>query len=106
MWTDVVSGVPQGSVLGPIYFLIYINDLSKMLFNPCLLFADDTKIYCHIRNEGDIYQLQQEIDKLLRWSERWQMPFNISKCKNLHIGRTNHYLHIGRTSHYLQYGWL
>ena len=55
MWTDVVSGVPLGSFLGPIYFLIYINDLSQMLFNPCLLFADDTKIYSHIRNKGDIY---------------------------------------------------
>ena len=61
-----------------------------MLFNPSSLFADDTKIYSRIRNEVDIYQLQQDIDKLLRWSERWQMPFNISKCKNLHIGRTNH----------------
>ena len=42
-WTDVVSGVPQGSVLGPVFFLIYINDLPQMLSNPCLLFADDTK---------------------------------------------------------------
>ena len=43
----------------------------------------------HIRSEDDIYQLQQDIDKLLRWSEKWQIPFNISKCKSLHIGRTN-----------------
>ena len=52
-----------------------------MLSNPCLLFADDTKIYSHIRNEYDIYQLQQDIDKLLRWSEKWQMPFNIPSAK-------------------------
>ena len=88
-WTNVVFGVPQGSVLGPVFFLIYIKDLPQMLSNPCLLFADDTKIYGHIRNHYDIYQLQQDIDKLLKWSEKWQMPFNISKCKSLHIGRTN-----------------
>ena len=62
-----------------------------MLSNPCLLFADDTKIYSNFRNEYDIYmyQLQQDIDKLLRWSKKWQMPFNISKFKSLYIGRTN-----------------
>ena len=60
-----------------------------MLFNPCLLFADDTKIYSHIINEDDIYQLQQDIDKLLSWYGKWQMPLNIPKCKRLHIGRTN-----------------
>ena len=65
-WANVVSGVQQGSVLGPVFFLIYINDLSQMLSNPCLLFADDTKTYSHIKNEYDIYQLQQDIDKLLR----------------------------------------
>ena len=55
----------------------------KFYSNPCLLLADDTKIYSHIRNEDDIYQLQQDIDRLLRWFEKWQMPFNISKCNAL-----------------------
>ena len=99
-WVNVVSGVPQDSVLVPIFFLIYINDLPHVLSNPCLLFADDshdTKIYSHIRSEDDICQLQQDIDKLLKWSEMWQMPFNISKCKCLHTGRSipNHVYSMG-----------
>ena len=60
-WTDVASGIPQGSVLGPVFFQIYINDLPQMLSNPCLLFVDDTKIYSCIRNKDNIYQLQQDI---------------------------------------------
>jgi len=87
--TDVVSGVPQGSVLGPIFFLIYINDLPCMLFNPYLLFADDIKIYNHNKSEDDVCKLQQDIFKLEKWSEMWQMPFNFSKCKSLHMGRTD-----------------
>ena len=90
-WVDVVSGVPQGSVLEPTFFLIYINDLPHVLLSPYLLFADDTKIYSHIRSEDDIMSTtsQQDIDELLKWSEMWQMPFNISKCKCLHMGRSN-----------------
>ena len=52
-------------------------------------YSDDTKIYSDIRGENDICQLQQDIDKLLRWSEKWQIPFNVFKCKSLRIGRTN-----------------
>ena len=52
-------------------------------------YSNDTKIYSDIRSENDIYQLQQDIDKLLRWSEKWQIPLNIFKCKSLHIGRSN-----------------
>ena len=95
MWifrSDVISGIPQGSVLGPILFTLYINDLPSTLSNPSMLFADDTKIFCHIpRNNGspNIDSLQEDINKLVVWSSKWQLLFNFSKCKSLHLGRFN-----------------
>ena len=86
-WTDVRSGVPQGSVLGPILFLIYINDMPKVLANTCKLFADDAKVFGDV-SKPDII-LQKDIDNLSSWSETWQLPFNVKKCKCLHIGRNN-----------------
>jgi len=77
----VVSGVSQGSVLNPV--------LPRMFSNPCLLFADDTKIYSHIKSEDNVCKLEQDIINLERWSEMWQMLFNDSKCKILHMGRAN-----------------
>jgi len=92
-----MSGVPQGSVLGPIFFFMYINDLPSVLSNPCLLFADDTKVYSGVKSDDDIKRLQKDIDNLEKWSEVWQMPFNISKCKSLHLGysNTNHIYSMG-----------
>jgi len=86
-WWDVISGVPQGSVLSPILLTIYINDLPSNLSNPTLLFADDNKIFCHIPRSYSSHCLQE--DKLIAWSLKWQLPFNISKCKSLHLGRFN-----------------
>jgi len=91
-WSEVLSGIPQGSVLGPILFSLYINDLPAEIQNPVLLFADDTKIFCKIsQNDGleNIARIQQDIDRLFLWSEKWQLFFNISKCKSLHLGRLN-----------------
>ena len=91
-WSDVISGIPQGSVLGPVLFSIYINDLPKEIVNPVLLFADDTKIFSKVcRNSSleDIAQIQRDIDKLFMWSMKWQLFFNISKCKSLHLGGFN-----------------
>ena len=91
-WSDVISGIPQGSVLGPILFSIYINDLPSSLSNSTLLFADDTKIYCRIpriNNSVNIESLQQDIDRLVTWSAKWQLPFNLSKCTVLHLGKFN-----------------
>jgi len=89
-WHPVLSGVPQGSVLGPILFVIYINDIGRELrgsfFN---LFADDTKLGKDLVTAEDTQELQEAIDGAARWSARWKMPFNVSKCKVMHIGRSN-----------------
>ena len=89
-WKSVLSGVPQGSVLGPILFLVYINDLEEGVTGNILKFADDTKLFTKTKEIGDKKNLQDDIDKLVKWSEKWQMLFNFGKCKKcLHIGPGN-----------------
>lgn len=85
-WVPVSSGVPQGSVLGPLLFVIYINDMSVSTECPLKIFADDTKIY-QVSAESD--KLQADISQVLLWSEKWQLPFNEAKCKVLHVGSGN-----------------
>ena len=82
----VLSGIPQGSILGPILFTIFINDLPQTVTNICKIFADDTKLYCSPKSYD---KMQQDIDSLLLWSDTWNLHFNVSKCKVLHIGKTN-----------------
>jgi ribonucleases P/MRP protein subunit RPP40 len=88
-WRDVTSGVPQGSVLGPVLFLIYINDLDSELLSWVLKFADDTKLYGRANSEIDRRRIQMDLNKLETWSKDWQMSFNIEKCKVMHIGKQN-----------------
>ena len=83
---DVLSGIPQGSILGPILFTLFINDLPENISSRCKIFADDTKLY-GAANSSDI--LQNDIKSLQRWSARWQLYFNVDKCKVLHIGIRN-----------------
>ena len=79
-WTDVVSGVPQGTVLGPLLFLIYINDLPNNMNSTVRLFADDCVLYREIKHPNDSLLLQQDLDTLSKWEEAWQLCFNPSKC--------------------------
>ena len=88
-WKLVLSGVPQGSVLGPILFLIYINDLDDSITSNVLKFADDTKLFRKVNTDGDKQHLQNDLDRLVKWSEKWQMLFNFGKCKCLHTGHGN-----------------
>ena len=88
-WKPVLSGVPQGFVLGPILCLIYINDLEEGVTGNILKFADDTKLFRKVKDIGDKQKLQDDIDKLVKWSEKWQMLFNFGKCKCLHTGSGN-----------------
>ena len=84
----VTSGVPQGSVLGPILFLIYINDLPDKTRSKVRLFADDTAIYLAVSNLEDAQILQQDLDHLHLWELDWDMEFNPSKCVVIHITRS------------------
>ena len=70
---DVVSGVPQGSVLGPTYFILYVNDMPEVVHNYIRLFADDAKIFCGISRREDGDSLQSDLDNLMDWSRRWQL---------------------------------
>ena len=88
-WTDVISGVPQGSVLGPILFILYVNDLPDKVKSYCKTFADDTKLYKEIDNLKDYEDLQDDIYELCRWTTKWLLFFNANKCKVLHIGNNN-----------------
>ena len=88
-WTPVKSGIPQGSVLGPILFVIFINDMPDVVDSMCQLFADDAKLYRSVNSPEDNIKLQDDLDRISEWSTRWQLPFNIGKCKSLHIGRKN-----------------
>ena len=70
-WTDVTSGVPQGSGFGPILFVIYINDLPENVNSSVKMFAKNTKLYQHIITEGDRDELQNNLNALQNWSETW-----------------------------------
>jgi hypothetical protein len=88
-WKRVTSGVPQGSVLGPVLFLIYINDLESGLISKLGKFADDTKLCKSVNTAEDTEILQKDLDKLHEWSSEWQMQFNVEKCSVIHAGRNN-----------------
>ena len=74
--SQVISGIPQGSVLGPILFVVYINDLPDAVNSSKFLFADDTKILRQITTRHDSDSLQNDLDSLEDWSERWLLRFN------------------------------
>lgn len=85
-WSNVKSGVPQGTILGPILFLIYINDLPNGVSSSVKLFADDTKIYRELSDvEGDALSLQSDLNRMSCWAKTWQMSFNPEKCEVMRI---------------------
>jgi len=86
-WSDVISGVPQGSVLGPILFNIYVSNMPSVVSSRILQFADDVKMFRTIKSFNDFVQLQQDINSLAEWTSKWQLKFNVSKCNWLHLGR-------------------
>ena len=82
-WSSVSSGVPQGSILGPMLFLIYANDISDNISSQTRMFADDCTLFREIKCRDDCIQLQRDLTKIHQWSQTWQLKLNISKCKSL-----------------------
>ena len=91
-YVEVASGVPQGSVLGPMLFLLYINDINNAIKSQIKLFADDSVLYRNIRNQNDQVILQNDLDTISSWAEKWLVELNINKCSVLSITLKRNYI--------------
>ena len=85
-WCNVSSSVPQGSVLGPVLFIIYVNDLPEVVQSKLWMFADATKIYHTISSNEDSILLQSDLHSIMRWCSTWLMNLNYDKCKCMSFG--------------------
>ena len=87
-WKEIRAGVPQGSILGPLLFVIFINDIVDDIDATIKLFADDTSIYLEVDNPRDSAEiLNGDIDKIHKWSEKWLVKFNPNKTETMVISR-------------------
>ena len=87
-YVQVESGVPQGTVLGPIMFLLYINDINVKISSSLRLFADDCVLYRIIESNHDHNYLQSDLNVISAWSQSWQMQFNVKKCVTLRCDKS------------------
>ncbi|VDI31343.1 Hypothetical predicted protein [Mytilus galloprovincialis] len=85
----MVNGVPQGSVLGPVLFLTFINDLPYVVEGKVKVFTDDCKVYFKVSSDYERCKLQENLDRLCEWSDMWKLKFNAAKCEVLHINPDN-----------------
>ena len=88
-WSPVTSGIPQGSVLGPLLFLVFINDLPDVVQTVIELFADDSKVFKQIDTPDDADVLQTDLTNMESWTKTWKLKFNEGKCKVIHMGKNN-----------------
>ena len=86
-WLPVSSGVPQGSVLGPLLFLMYINDIGEGISSNIKLFADNLIMYTEIKNTTCHRKFQSDLNILHEWAATWEMNFNLDKCHIVKISR-------------------
>ena len=94
----VTSGISQGTVLGPLLFVVYINDILENVTSDGFLFANETKLFRAITSKEDALHLQADIDTLESWSEKWGMEFNRDKCHVLTLDKFENTKH---THHYV-----
>lgn len=94
-WSEVLSSVPQGSVLGPLFFILFINDMPEVVYNLIALFADDAKLFAIVESNDQHERLQDDLINLQEWANKWQLNFNAKKCKVMHLGRSNHLYEYG-----------
>jgi len=84
-WIAVLSGVPQRSILGPLLFLIFVNDLPEWVHNSIKMFADDTNIWAKIEKMEDKESLQQDLDNLVEWSKNWLLAFTLRNTLDINF---------------------
>ena len=85
-WAGILNGIPQGSVLGLILFVIFINNLPDDVTCIAKILADDTNLFQGISSHDDLLQLQDDLNRLVDWSQKWQMGFNEAKYNVLQLG--------------------
>ena len=84
-WASVTSGVPQGSILGPLLFLLYVNDIGEEIHSHARLFADDCTLFREVSTSSHMEALQNDLHRLYEWSQKWQLNLNLTKCKAICI---------------------
>ena len=95
----VDSGVPQGPILGPILFLLHINDLPSVISSKVRLFTDDCLVYREIKNKQDQIVLQEDLNLLKNWGSKWGLRFNVAKCNIMRMSKK-------QTPISIQYAWV
>ena len=86
-WQNFLNGVPQGSVLGPLLFILYINDLPDNLTHKFKLYADDGKLIVELGTDWGDDDMQSDINKIVKWWKTWSMELSPEKCKVMHLGK-------------------